>query len=160
MPINRQQASAGVARVEVKGLGHQRCVTNGDILNNTRMTRLKMGAPIFQIRAVSDEHIAAVAAASVEKPPGCGIFFNRGDHFQKTAAQRPQRIVQPIFANARIAKADRRCKDCCDQRFDLCEGPRNQRNLAQAQWVSVTIHTGTKPSADRAVLAQDRFPGC
>ena len=59
-----------------------------------------------RIVAVEDRHVAAMALRAREKAAGGRVRLRRRDDLDEHVADRPQRVLEPVFADRGIAKAD------------------------------------------------------
>ena len=121
--------------MQVDGFGPDAVVAGVQILDNADIHRLEVLAARIEIVAVQDVHVPTIALATLEIAAGCGVGLRvlGRDDFEEGAAQRPQRVVEAILADAGIAMADLRSEDSGELRLDRLKLARNQTDLAKPQ---------------------------
>ena len=106
MPIDRQQAPSRVAWMQVQRFAGDAPLGCVQILDQTHAFRLEVVAPGFEVVAVDDVHITAIALAPLDIAAGRRVRLCRGNDFEESAAHGEQSIVQAVLADARIAETD------------------------------------------------------
>src|SRR5215813_9270790 len=97
-----------------------------DLVGNAHAHRLAARAPWREVGALGDDHVAAVAAAPIEKAPRGGAVTHRRYHLEESVADGKERVLEPVLAHARVPVAHLEAEH-------LTEGVHDGRELAGDQ---------------------------
>ena len=129
--IDGEQRSPDIAWMQVQG--EIALVRIAGLVGDTHAHALAMLAPLVDIIAVENHHIAAVAAKPIKIATGSGAVTERRHDLEEGIPDRHHHIVQAMLLDCRIPNADLQSKHIGQRPAHGLKVAGHQANLAQSK---------------------------
>src|SRR5262245_6213461 len=129
LPAEGQHGRPHVAGMELELL----ILTVLDLVGDAHAQRLAARAPRCEVGTLGDDHVAAIAAAPIEKAPRGGAVPHWRHHLEEAVTDGKKRVLEPVLAHARVAVAHLEAEDLAEGVDDGGELPDHQTDLPHAK---------------------------
>src|SRR5262249_49630017 len=104
-----------------------------NLVGDAHAHRLAASAARGEIRALGDDHVAAVSAAPLEIAARGGAVPHRRHHLEEAVADGEERVLEAVLAHARVAIADLEAERLAEVLHDGRELASHQADLPHAK---------------------------